>query len=484
MHPSRGRPMGMLARRRALLALGLAFGVLLVVFVFLPASSAPSATAPTSDAAVPGLEAARAPPALQATLDDLRANFTRVWSAHSAEAPAPIYGGPALTLAQVDRYNHLKRPPPTRAMKIKAGADGHALKPKFMLTTLTRNIGDQLPDLLNAIAVLVAFLGPEHVSFSFVEGPSGDPTPYVLDEVLVPLLHHLGVPPSQIRVETNAPHIDFNNVNRIEKLAELRNKALEPLWADNDLGYLARTPERRRRMVGADVAAVVFFNDVFLHAADILEVLHQHVSAKGSTIGAGITTAWDWMERNPAYFYDVWVARAIDTGDLFYPIDQPSWSPSTDILPTSEYSRARYEALQPFQVYSAWNGLAVLSPTPFLPPFNVRFRRGNPAKGECAASECTLIAADFWKYNWGRVQVVPSVQVAYGRKAAVETALELRKSEERLGWRDGVPPRNRDAMVAWEFGAPPEVRCHPWPEKNGLDANVWEKTEWVKPYIL
>lgn len=32
--------------------------------------------------------------------------------------------------------------------------------------------------------------------------------------------------------------------------------------------------------------------------------------------------------------------------------------------------------------------------------------------------------------------------------------------------------------------APDEVRCHPWPEKNGLDANVWAKTEWVKPYLL
>lgn len=94
----------------------------------------------------------------------------------------------------------------------------------------------------------------------------------------------------------------------------------------------------------------------------------------------------------------------------------------------------------------------MLSPTPFLPPFNVRFRRGNTAKGECAASECTLVAADFWKYNWGRVQVVPSVQVAYQRKPAVETALELRKAQDRLGWKDGVPPKNRDTTVAWEFG--------------------------------
>lgn len=301
----------MLARRRALFAIVLAFGVVLLVFTLLPSPEQGSSLPYAADAAVPGRDGARAPPALQATLDDLYANFTRVWSEHSKNPPSPIYGGPALTLAQVERYAHLKRPPPTRAMKIKAGADGHALKPKFMITTLTRNIGDQLPDLLNALAVLVAFLGPDHVSFSIVEGPSGDPSPFVLDEVLVPLLHHLGVPAAQIRVDTNAPEVNFDNVNRIEQLASLRNGALEPLWADNDIGYLARTPERRRRMVGADVVAVVFFNDVFLHAADILEVLHQHVSAKGVTMGTGITAAWDWMERNPAYFYDVWVARTV-----------------------------------------------------------------------------------------------------------------------------------------------------------------------------
>jgi alpha-1,3-mannosyltransferase len=55
--------------------------------------------------------------------------------------------------------------------------------------------------------------------------------------------------------------------------------------------------------------------------------------------------------------------------------------------------------------------MAVLSPTPFTKPYNTRFRRGNLAKGECAASECTLICSDFWKAGWGRVQVVPSVQV-------------------------------------------------------------------------
>lgn len=54
--------------------------------------------------------------------------------------------------------------------------------------------------------------------------------------------------------------------------------------------------------------------------------------------------------------------------------------------------------------------MAVLSATPFL-EHGIRFRRSDTAKDECAASECSLIASDFWKVGFGRVQIVPAVQV-------------------------------------------------------------------------
>jgi alpha-1,3-mannosyltransferase len=101
----------------------------------------------------------------------------------------------------------------------------------------------------------------------------------------------------------------------------------------------------------------------------------------------------------------------VDNGDLFYPIDNSWWSPSSNLFPNSPTTKAAFDNLEPFPVFSTWNGMAVLSPTPFTKPYNTRFRRGNLAKGECAASECTLVCSDFWKAGWGRVQVVPSVQV-------------------------------------------------------------------------
>ncbi|OXC60307.1 alpha-1,3-mannosyltransferase CMT1, partial [Cryptococcus neoformans] len=52
-----------------------------------------------------------------------------------------------------------------------------------------------------------------------------------------------------------------------------------------------------------------------------------------------------------------------------------------------------------------------------------------------------------------------------------------------LGWVDGVPPEHLDVEIEWTTKPPEKVRCHAWPEINGLSANVWEETKWVKPWL-
>ena len=204
-----------------------------------------------------------------------------------AEPYEPIYPSPDLTPAQRKRYDHLRHP---RIPK-RTAPDG-----RYLFTTLTRDIQAQLPDLLNALVLVTAFLGPDKVAFSILEGPSGDCTPDVLEKVLYPALVDMGVPTSRIRFQTREPKVDFSGRNRIEALAELRNRALEPLY---DEGM-------------EDTIAVVFYNDVFLRASDILEVLHQHVVAgTQSGLETGITAAMDYYKRHPEYFYDIWVARTV-----------------------------------------------------------------------------------------------------------------------------------------------------------------------------
>ena len=81
----------------------------------------------------------------------------------------------------------------------------------------------------------------------------------------------------------------------------------------------------------------------------------------------------------------------------------------------------------PFQVFAGWNGVVVMNPIPFLPPYNVRFRRGAEAPSgsdltaadmECQMSESAFISWDFWKYGFGRIQVVPGIHATYGKDDA------------------------------------------------------------------
>lgn len=335
------------------------------------------------------------------------------------------------------------------------------------MVTNTRQIEAHLPDLLNTLIVLLRYLTPEHLAVSILEGPSSDCTQKAIEQVLKPMLEEQGLGRAWTRIETGESKIDWEKHNRIEKIAELRNRALAPLWQGvNDQKW------------ENEIEAVVFFNDVYLHAADILEVLYQHVKNE-----AGITTAMDWWKKRPEYYYDIWVGRTIDTGDLFYPIDNPWWSPSSDLFPNSPNSLTAYSHLEPFQAFSSWNALAVLSPEPFLPPHNVRFRRGDVKRAECAASECTLIASDFWKVGFGKVAVVPSVQLAYERDIVKDIIEDVGKQKEQLGWVDAVPPEHLDAEIEWTTKPPENVRCHAWPEINGLSANVWEETKWVTPWL-
>lgn len=253
---------------------------------------------------------------LQQQLDGLREKLVEV----CPDVPEPIFQQPLLTKSQEERYRHLqhlgdwpqgaiagvkdmKKRAPAPAP---AGAGGRLRRgSRYMLTTTIKQVQDQLPDLLNTILVLTMFLGPDKLSFSILEGPSSDCTASVLENVLQPLLLSLGVPASSIRLRTREQKIDFNKHNRIEVLADLRNRALEPLWND-------------RNGVGRDIGAVVFFNDVYMKARDVLELLHQHVTAEdASGEETGITSGWDWYERQPAHYYDVWVGRTVSCRSLY-----------------------------------------------------------------------------------------------------------------------------------------------------------------------
>ena len=59
-----------------------------------------------------------------------------------------------------------------------------------------------------------------------------------------------------------------------------------------------------------------------------------------------------------------------------------------------------YRFLDLIQGYSCWNGMSLMNTEPFY-KHDVRFRAGRVELGECADSECKLLARDFWSLGYG-----------------------------------------------------------------------------------
>ena len=259
-------------------------GKLVILLITLFLVSALYTPDPTSSSfQFPGLLPSHYPPSRHPSNALLDMRLSKAGEQLSLTCPKsnePIYVDPGLSKAQEQRYEHLRKG-----------------KGRIMVVSAVKDIEGQLPDFLNSLIVLITYLGPERLSFSIVEGPSGDCTAQALELVVGPTLLSLGVPQNHLHLVTRVSKINFSKHNRIELLANLRNKALSPLWSNSTM------VKGKRRDV---TEAVVFINDVYLKASDVLEVLHQHKKS-----GAGISTAFDWMERKPAHYYDVWVGRTV-----------------------------------------------------------------------------------------------------------------------------------------------------------------------------
>ena len=95
----------------------------------------------------------------------------------------------------------------------------------------------------------------------------------------------------------------------------------------------------------------------------------------------------------------------------------------------------------------------------------IEFRRA--VDGECVMGEPTLLCKDLWGKGYGKIQVVPTVNVAY----SVEQA---RKTKAVRGWvRDSVDMESEadnTTPVEWQ-GPPPMVKCAP----------NWGQPSWIPP---
>ncbi|OXC64975.1 hypothetical protein AYX13_05801 [Cryptococcus neoformans] len=368
------------------------------------------------------------------------------------ELTEPIFP-PFLRNDLKERYRHLRD-----VFDEETGEWVRGPERRWFLVTVCRQVAGMLADWFAAWTVLADFLGPESLVFSLFEGDSADGSGEILAYAMRAHLLNIGVPPSHIHIQTQLPAVDWDNHHRIELLAEMRNSGMQPFY---DTAATGLSPD------GHSWTGIVFYNDVYLSATHFLELMHQHLKQD-----ADMTCGWDHAGK---WFYDGWVARDM-SGDLFtpFPVREEDKDLPQKLFPSSPETLKRYNRLLPFQAFAAWNGITVMSPEPFLPPYNVRFRRGTPRTDdfwECQASESSFISWDFWKYGFGRIAVVPGVHATYGKgDAMLRGWVEWPSEEDSYG-----------ETIWWDPNPPHKIRCHDWPDKLGKGYWAWDTVRWVKP---
>ncbi|GAA5852388.1 hypothetical protein JCM8547_006763 [Rhodosporidiobolus lusitaniae] len=375
-----------------------------------------------------------------------------------------------LNAFQQDRYAPLL--PSYRRARSRAPQDLPRSRQTYFVAINLVDAANVIPSLIRALHSLLTSLGPSRFHVSIYENGSKDDTPLQLF-LFAKLLKQLGA--GFTIVSDPMQPSGWEQGRRIEGLAAVRNKVLQPL-SDAPAGTWDR---------------ILFLNDVHLCEAELLELLLQH-----EVQDADMSCGMDFKELRipefeasgyPLLFYDTWVARDMQ-GSPFYNIKYPSgeWELPSRVLPRSA-SRFRYDSLLPLQVYSCFNGVTVLRASLFHPPHSLRFRTH---EGTDAHSECYLLASDIWKAlsplqvdgspakdpktaRGARIQVVPRASVGYevheyeaARKDRNTTAFELDGAERVASL--------KEEMVEWDPWPPRLVSTYPYGQ--------WENQVSIPPF--
>ena len=335
----------------------------------------------------------------------------------------------AIMSPENEDFERLKCPAPNseRYDYLKVATSSAIKKPKYFFALDLYQYAHGLPRLLGSVVEAIRFLGAHSCVLSVLEGRSDDGT-YEILAALETEMDKLG---AKYVLQTSDVNPTGEGTDRIKALADLRNQALAPLY---------NTPTQ----FDLDTT-VIFINDISLCMEDILELVHQKDYQK-----ADMTCAMDWI-NDASLFYDVWISRQIN-GDLFFEIPQNAgWEYSQNLLWNDPEARDRLDHGRPFQVFACWNGAAVFSARPLLQQ-KVRFRSNR--EGECYLGEPVHFAKDLWKEGYGKIAVVPSVNVGYTDDQSIKVK----------DWHGSVSSwvekeNAQKDLIDWELEPPKHIKC-------------------------
>ena len=302
----------------------------------------------------------------------------------------------------------------------------------------------------NAVLELIALLGKRNVFLSVYENDSNEAAAVALAAFKddVPCRHSLVHDKDFIMEDVR--HVELpdgsRRVKRISFLAEVRNKALQPLEDE-----------------AADIQfdKILYLNDVIFKPIEAVQLLLSTNRGKDGTASYRAACAVDFI--NPFKFYDTFASRDAEgfgMGVPFFP-----WFTS------SGEGISRHDVLlgkDAVRVKSCWGGMVAFDASPFQAASPLRFRASEDLYWD--ASECCLIHADLVSNDTAKedrdhgIYMNPYVRVAY--------------SERTLYWLQYT--RRFEKLYAWPHSIINGLVGLPWfnprrAERAGskVDERVW-----------
>ncbi len=358
-------------------------------------------------------------PYLRAIMDSKDAGFSRL------QCPRPFK----------DRY---------RSLQTQLGRDSESehdqLKKRYFFALNLYQCVHVLPRLMASVVGAMQKVGPEDCVLSIVGGRSDDGTTEILF-ALREEIESLGV--TYYFGTSQIDPLKYGH-DRVTELAKLRNLAVAPLLA-------------KHHRWSTD-ATVIFLNDVSICTDDILELIFQKQRQQ-----ADMVCAMDW-NHDGANFYDMWIARSMN-GDMFVEIPQSaSYEFAGNLFWNDGDAQYHIREKLPLQVFACWNGAVAFKAEPLL-LHNLKFRA--PYRTECYTGEPTLFCKDLWALGYGRIAVIPSVNVGYDDE-------QSRAAKMKHGYASGnIEVAELDKAlsteISWRDSPPTLVKCQP----------DWTHTSWA-----
>ncbi|KAJ7182264.1 cryptococcal mannosyltransferase 1-domain-containing protein [Mycena crocata] len=252
--------------------------------------------------------------------------------------------------------------------------EGYGTGEKIFISAMFYNNAAVLPYWTTEIVKLIHYLGPANVFVSIIESYSTDASPALLRS-FSRKLDALGVP-QRILIQDTAirrPESMVTAPPRIEYLAAVRNRVLEPLVGGYD--------------------RVLFSNDLFVEAESIVELLNTRDGDYDMACG---------LDFQHWGLYDVWVLR-----DRLGRIPSTIWPYFFD---DSGFRAVMADA--PAPVFTCWNGIVSMRAAPFLPPA-LRPTHGSSA---LSTSPLALVQPPYdlrRQFGLDKIYVNPRVITAY-----------------------------------------------------------------------